>query len=127
MLHPHIHIDSRKVPIYGEIKGFFFFACLDQVYGPHSLFFFFEVPLFRSWIGGSCNYNIAPFGGSGSSAIKATKYVEGMSPNSPTHKAQFVLYALRLIFYELPMKYLELNPKGDESIDLLNYFHLSIL
>lgn len=74
-----------------------------------------------------CNYNRAPFGGSGSSAIKATKYVEGMAPHSHKRKAQSVLYALRLILYELPMKYLELNPKGDERFDLLNYHHLFIV
>lgn len=40
MLHPHIHIDSRKVPIYGEIKKgiFCLFVCIDQVYRLHSLF-----------------------------------------------------------------------------------------
>lgn len=53
--------------------------------------------------------------------------MEGMPPNSHTREAQFVLYALRLIFHELPMKYWELNPKVDESINLLNYHHLSIL
>jgi hypothetical protein len=58
-------------------------------------------------------------------AVKAIKCVE-CHQIFIRAKYYSVIMLFLLIFYELPMKYLELNSKMNNSIDHLNYCHLPI-